>query len=111
LFPPHAFIPGTVSLAVMGPAQGDSEFVAHFSAERPWLHEAKMVGIGGLPPTYETRLLGDEAEMLLVTVAPRLGNREGALVDMFGLELGRGSYAPLLPAFVRPHGGLSCFFE
>jgi hypothetical protein len=27
----------------MGPAQGDSEFVAHFSAERPRLHEAKMV--------------------------------------------------------------------
>ena len=73
----------------MGPAQGHSEFVAHFSAERPRLHEAKMVGIGWLPSTYEARLLGHKPEMLLVSVASRLGNREGALVDRFGFELGR----------------------
>ena len=72
----------------MDSAQRDSEFVANFSAERPRLHEAKMVGIGGLSPTYETPLLGDEAEMLLVAVATRLGNRKGAFVDMFGLERG-----------------------
>ena len=70
----------------MGPAQGHSEFVAHFSAERPRLHEAKMVGIGRLSPAHEARLLGDQAEMLLIAVASRLGNREGALVDMFGFN-------------------------
>ena len=75
----------------MGPAQGHSEFVAHFSAERPRLHEAKMVGIGWLSPTYEAGLLGDKPEMFLVSVASRLGDREGALVDMFGLELGKRS--------------------
>src|SRR5260370_25123364 len=85
LLPPRAFIPGTVSLAVMGPAQGYSEFVAHFSAERPRLHEAKMVGIAGLSSTYETGLLGDESEVLLVPGASLLANREGALVDVFGL--------------------------
>jgi hypothetical protein len=47
-----------------------------------------VVGIGGLSPAHETRLLGDEAEMLLVAVPPRLGDREGALVDVFGPELG-----------------------
>jgi hypothetical protein len=91
LIPPRAFIAGTVSRPVMDSAQRDSEFVAHFSAERTRLHEAKMMGIGGLSPTYETRLLGDEAEMFFIAVAFRLGNRKGAFVDVFGLEFGRRS--------------------
>ena len=74
---------------MMGPAQGDNEFIAHFSTERPRLHEAKMVGIGRLSSTYETRLLSDKSEMLLASVASRLAYREGALVDMVGLELDR----------------------
>ena len=57
----------------MDPAQGSNEFIADLSAERAWLHEAKMVGIGGLSPAHETRLLGDEAEMLFIAVATRLG--------------------------------------
>ena len=95
----------------MGSAQGDSEFVAHFSAERPRLHEAKMVGIGRLSPTYEAGALGNKSEMLLIAVASRLGNREGALVDMFGLELAIRSRAPSLAAFVTSHGGLLYFFR
>ena len=75
----------------MGPAQGYSEFVAHFSAERPRLHEAKMVGIGWLSPTYEAGLLGHKPEMPLVSVASRLSDCEGALVDMFGFDLVEGS--------------------
>ena len=70
----------------MGPAQGDSEFVAHFSAKRPRLREAEMVGIGRLSSTYEAGVLGNKSEMLLIAVASRLGNREGALVDMFGFN-------------------------
>jgi hypothetical protein len=46
-----------------------------------------MVGIGGLSSTYEARLLGDEAEMLLIAVATRLSNRKAAFVDTFNLEL------------------------
>ena len=71
----------------MDSAQRGNEFVAHFPAERPRLHEAKMVGIAGLSSTYKTGLLGDKSEMLLVSVASRLANREDALVDMLGLEL------------------------
>jgi hypothetical protein len=71
----------------MDAAQGDSEFVAHLSAERARLHEAKMVGFRGLSPAHQTRLLGEEAEMLLVAVATRLSNRKGAFVDTFDLEL------------------------
>jgi hypothetical protein len=48
-----------------------------------------MVWIGGLSPTHEAGLLGDESEMLLVSVASRLANREDALVDVFGFELDR----------------------
>ena len=100
-----------VNRPVMGPAQGHSEFVAHFSAERPRLHEAKMMGIAGLSSTYETGLLGYKSEMLLVSVASRLANREGALVDMFCLELAVRSRAPSLSAFVTANDGLSCFFR
>jgi hypothetical protein len=50
-----------------------------------------MVGIGGHSPTYEAGLWGDESEMLLVAVPSWLANREGALVDVFGFELGRCS--------------------
>jgi hypothetical protein len=88
LIPPRAFIAGAVSRPMMGPAQGHSEFVAHFSAERTRWHEAKMVGIGWLSSTYETGLLSHKLEMLLVSIAPRLRDREHALVDMLGFELG-----------------------
>jgi hypothetical protein len=87
LLPPCPFIAGTVSRPVMDPTQGDSEFVAHFSAERPRLHEAKMVRIGWLSSTHEACLLGDEAQMILIAVAPRLVDRKGTFVDTFYLEL------------------------
>ncbi len=73
----------------MDPAQGCYEFVTYLPSKRPRLHEAKVVGIGGRSPTYETRLLGDEAEMLLIAVTRRLGNRKGAFIDMFRLAFGR----------------------
>ena len=111
LLPPCALIAGTVSRPMMDSAQRSNEFVAHFSAERSRLHEAKMVGIGGLSPTYEAGLLGDESEMLLVAVPFRPANREGALVDMFCLELAVRSRAPSLSAFVTANDGLSCFFR
>jgi hypothetical protein len=76
---------------MMDPTQGDNEFVADLSAERARLHEAKMVGIGGLSPAHEACLLGDDSEMLLIAVTRRLGNRKGAFVDTPCLELGRRS--------------------
>jgi hypothetical protein len=91
LLPPCALIASTVSRPVMDSAERGNEFIAHLSAEGPRLHEAKMVGIAGLSPTHETRLLGDEPEMFLVAVAMRLSNRKGAFVDMFGPEPGRRS--------------------
>ena len=71
----------------MNSAQRGDKFVAHFSTERTWLHEAKMVGIGRPSPTHQTCLLGDEAKMLLIAVATRFGDRKGALVHTFSLDL------------------------
>jgi hypothetical protein len=52
-------------------AKRDSEFVADFAAYRAQLHKPKMVGIAGLPTATETRLRGDEIEVLLVADPPR----------------------------------------
>ena len=70
----------------MGAAQGNSEFVAHLAAECSRLSEAEVVSIARFSPAHETRLLGDEAEMLLIAVATRLSYRKGAFVDAFNLE-------------------------
>ena len=69
---------------VMDAAQGGNEFVAHLPAECTRLHKAQVVGIGRFSPAHETRLLGDEPEMLFVAIATRLGNRQHALVDSPG---------------------------
>ena len=68
-------------LAVMGPAQRRDKFVADLAAQRTRLHEAQVMGIRRRSPTHETRLLHDEPQMLLVAIAPRLGDGEDALVD------------------------------
>ena len=69
---------------VMDPAQGSNEFVAHLPTECTRLHEAQVVGIGRFSSTHETRLLGDEPEMLFVAIATRPSNRQHALVDSPG---------------------------
>ena len=63
---------------VMDSAQGGNEFVAHLPAECTRLHKAQVVGIGRFSSAQETRLLGDEPEMLFVAIATRLGNRQHA---------------------------------
>jgi hypothetical protein len=43
------------------------------------------MGIRGLSAADEAGLGGDEPKVLLVAIAPRLGNRQDALVDAGGL--------------------------
>jgi len=83
LHPPCAFIASAMNLSMMESAQGSNEFIAHLAAEGVRLHEAKVMGIRRGPPTYETSLLCDEPKMILVSVAARLGDREGTLVNTF----------------------------
>jgi len=96
LLPPHAFIACAVSRSMVDPAQGSNKLVTYLSAERTRLHEPEVVRIGRLSPAYKAGLLGDQPKMLLVAVAPRLGNREGALVNPFGIELTGWSRAPIV---------------
>src|SRR5262249_42311215 len=79
--PPRLLVAGAMDGAVMRAAERDGEFVAGFATERPRLQVAKMMRIGLFAAADETRLLGDITKVLPVTIAPRHGNREDALVD------------------------------
>jgi len=81
---------------MVDPAQGSDELVTYLSAERTRPHEPEVVGIGRLSPAYEAGLLGDQPKMLLIPVAPRLRNREDALVHPFGIGLTGWSRASLV---------------
>jgi len=78
--PPGLLVAGAMDRAVMRAAERDGEFVARFAAERPWLQVAEMMRIGLFAAADETRLLGDIAKVLRVTIAPRCRSNEHALV-------------------------------
>ena len=81
MFPPCALVTGAMHLAVVNPAEWDHEFITHPPAQRSWLHEAEVVGIGMPSPANETRLFSNKPQMLFVAMASRLCNRNNALVD------------------------------
>ena len=83
--PPRLLVAGAMDRAMMRAAERDGEFVARFAAERSRLQEAKMMRIGLLAAADETRLLGNIAKVLAVSIAPRCRNDEHALVDALGL--------------------------
>jgi len=71
-------------LAVVTAAERDHELVADLAAERAWLCEPPVMGVGGFAAADQTGLGGDEPKVLPVAVAPRLGDRQYALVDAAG---------------------------
>src|ERR1700690_2888278 len=79
---------------MMGTAEWDGELVADLAAERFWLSEADVVGVGGEGTTDQAWLRGDVAEMILVAKATRLAEGQGALVDgrpqFGGTDCGQG---------------------
>ena len=81
LVPPRALVAGAMNLAVVDAAERDHEFITHPPAQRSWLHEAEVVGIGMPSPANETRLFSNKPQMLFVAMASRLCNRNNALVD------------------------------
>src|SRR6266511_6466449 len=97
--PPSLLVAGTMDRAVMRAAERDGEFVARLAAERPRLQVAKMMRIGLFAAADETRLLGNIAKVLAVTIAPRCRNDERALVDAVGLiGIALSVCAPLMDA-------------
>jgi len=79
--PPGLLVASAMDRAVMRAAERDGEFVARFTAERPWLQVAKMMRIGLFAPADETRLLGDITKVLRVTITPQFRSNEHALFD------------------------------
>ena len=62
-------------------AERDGELIAHLAAECARLHEAEVVGIGGLAGAHQAGLLSDKPKVLLVAIASRFGKLEHAIVD------------------------------
>ena len=73
--------PNRMNRAVVRAAERDGKLIAHFAAERPRLQVAKMMRVGLFAAADETRLLGNIAKVLAVSIAPRCRNDEHALVD------------------------------
>src|SRR4051794_25702294 len=92
--------------AVMRAAERDGEFIAGLAAERPRLEVAEMMRIGLFAAADETRLLGNIAKVLAVSITPRCRNREHALVDALGLiEITFSLRACLMDANTLNKGG------
>ena len=72
LFPPSRFVAATVDLAMMSPAQRHDELVAHFAPEGLKLREPKMMSVRRLAAADQTRLLGNESNVVLIPDAARL---------------------------------------
>ena len=83
--PPGPLVAGTMDRAMMRAAERDGEFIAGLAAERPRLQVAEMMRIGLFAATDETRLAGNIAKVLAISIAPRCRNHEHALVDALGL--------------------------
>ena len=79
--PPGLLVAGAMDRAMMRAAERDGEFIAGLAAERPRLQVAEMMRIGLFAAADETRLLGNIAKVLAVSIAPRCRNHEHALVD------------------------------
>ena len=78
IFPPSHFIAGLMQLPMMAPAEGYSELVADFEAERSRLRKPQMMRIGWLPAADQAGLRGDKPQMGFVTQPLGLGDGENA---------------------------------
>jgi hypothetical protein len=67
--------------------QWHREFIAHLAAERWALREAQVVSVRWQAAADQTRLLGNEPDVIAVANPPRLGEGKHALVNSFGAPL------------------------
>ena len=68
---------------MMTAAERDGEFVADLAGERPALGKAQVMGIARLTAADDAGLLRDEAHVVAIADAPRLGVGQDGLVDRF----------------------------
>jgi len=61
-----------MDFAMVTSTQWYGEFITDPSPERRALRKPYVVRVRGLPPAYQTRLLGNEPDMIAVADTPRL---------------------------------------
>src|SRR4051812_10241323 len=93
--PPGGFVGGAVNLSVMTAAERHGEFIADFATERTRLRKAEVVRVSRLAPTQQARLCGDEFQVFLVAMPPRLADGQHAFINS------APSWAAGLAAFFR----------
>ena len=71
-FPPCRFIATAVNLPMMATAQGNSELIADLAAKRPWLRKSQMMSIRRAAAADETRLLGNQLNVIPVANPARI---------------------------------------
>jgi hypothetical protein len=80
---PLPFLAGSVDVVVMDSAKGDGELIAHFEAEPTGLRVAHVMRVRGGASANETRLAGDEAQMLFAADPFSLTKLQNAFVDLW----------------------------
>ena len=71
-----------MNLTVVRAAERHGVLVTDFAAQGPRLHEAQVVGLGGLPLAPKAWLRRHELQMGPIAVTARFAQRQGAFVDM-----------------------------
>jgi hypothetical protein len=82
--PPSGFVTASVQRAMVTSAQRDGVFVAHSTADSPWLSKTEMMGVRRPSAADQAWLRRNEPEVRAITVAARFTQREGAFVDVPG---------------------------
>ena len=93
--PPGGLIAAPMKRAVMQPAEGDGELVAHPAPERRVLRKPEMVRVRRPPTAQQARLRGHELEVIAVTVPPRLAQGQVGFVDPWSSWFPRGGFAAI----------------
>jgi hypothetical protein len=79
--PPRRFITAAVNLAMVTSTQWNGELVADLAPKCPALRESEMMGVCRQAAANETRMPGNEFDMMLVANAPRLRPGQRTFVD------------------------------
>jgi hypothetical protein len=77
-----------MDVAVMSPAQGYRELVAHLETHRTRLRESEMVGISGASPANQARLRCRKFKVDFIAQPSRLAERKLAFIDLAGSCVG-----------------------
>jgi hypothetical protein len=82
------FVAVAMDFAMVPAAERDGELIADLTAERAALCESQVMGVAGLAAADQTRLPGDEPDVVAIADAARLRESKHGLVD------GAGSFDP-----------------